>query len=185
MTTTRAAARRPANGLAPAQPSSALWAASSAGQFNALLEGRDPRAPETNLRASTSQPAVAALDLTFSAPKSVSVLFAVAPAEVSAALVDCHEEAVRAALGYLEDEAVFVRRGKGGARFEHGGWSDRRGVPAPDEPGVGSAAAHACRRGEPGAWGGRPVHGAASPVDLPGGADGGVPLPGASAVRGA
>jgi len=91
------------------------------GQFNALLEGRDPRAPETNLRASTSQPAVAAFDLTFSAPKSVSVLFAVAPAEVSAALVDCHEEAVRAALGYLEDEAVFVRREKGGARFEQAG----------------------------------------------------------------
>jgi conjugative relaxase-like TrwC/TraI family protein len=89
-----------------------------AGQFTALLEGRDPREPETQLRASTSQPAVAALDLTFSAPKSVSVLFAVAPAEVSAALVDCHEEAVRAALDYLEDEAVFVRRGKGGARFE-------------------------------------------------------------------
>ncbi len=92
-----------------------------AGQFSALLKGRDPRAPETPLRASTSQPTVAALDLTFSAPKSVSVLFAVAPAEVSAALVDCHEEAVRAALGYLEDEAVFVRRGKGGARFEHAG----------------------------------------------------------------
>ncbi len=91
------------------------------GQFTALLEGRDPRAPETNLRASTSQPAVAALDLTFSAPKSVSVLFAVAPAEVSAALVDCHEEAVRAALRYLEDEAVFVRRAKGGARFEQAG----------------------------------------------------------------
>jgi conjugative relaxase-like TrwC/TraI family protein len=92
-----------------------------AGQFSALLEGRDPREPETQLRSSTSQPAVAALDLTFSAPKSVSVLFAVAPAEVSASLVDCHEEAVRAALGYLEDEAVFVRRGKGGARFEHAG----------------------------------------------------------------
>lgn len=71
---------------------------------------------------SSSQPEVAALDLTFSAPKSVSVLFAVASPEVSGALVECHEEAVRAALGYLEDEAVFVRRGKGGARFEHAGW---------------------------------------------------------------
>ena len=70
---------------------------------------------------SNSEPEVAALDLTFSAPKSVSVLFAVAPAEVSAALVECHEEAVRAALGFLEEEAVFVRRGKGGARFEHAG----------------------------------------------------------------
>jgi len=93
----------------------------SAAQFNALLEGRDPRAPGTRLRAGISEPTIAAFDLTFSAPKSVSVLLAVAPAEVSGALVEAHEEAVRAALGYLEETAVFVRRGQGGARFEHAG----------------------------------------------------------------
>ena len=93
----------------------------SAAQFNALLEGRDPRAPGARLRAGNSEPTIAAFDLTFSAPKSVSVLFAVAPAEVSAALVEAHEEAVRAALGYLEETAVFVRRGAGGVRFEHAG----------------------------------------------------------------
>jgi conjugative relaxase-like TrwC/TraI family protein len=92
----------------------------SADQFNALLEGRDPRASELRLRAGVSEPQVVALDLTFSAPKSASVLFAVAPAEVAGALVDCHERAVRAALGWLEAEAVFVRRGQGGRRFEHG-----------------------------------------------------------------
>jgi conjugative relaxase-like TrwC/TraI family protein len=91
----------------------------SADQFNALLEGRDPRAPEQRLRAGISDLHVVALDLTFSAPKSVSVLFAVAPPEVAGALVDCHEQAVRAALGWLETEAVFVRRGPGGHRFEH------------------------------------------------------------------
>ena len=93
----------------------------SAGQFNALLEGRDPRAQESRLRAGVSEPTIAAFDLTFSAPKSISVLFAVAPAEASAALVEAHEEAVRAALGYLEETAVFVRRGAGGVRFEHAG----------------------------------------------------------------
>jgi conjugative relaxase-like TrwC/TraI family protein len=93
----------------------------SAAQFNALLEGQDPRDVGIRLRAANSEPSIAAFDLTFSAPKSVSVLFAVAPAEVSAALVECHEEAVRGALDYLEDEALFVRRGKGGARFEHAG----------------------------------------------------------------
>src|SRR5271154_3641622 len=82
----------------------------NAGQFNALLEGRDPRVADLRLRASNSEPSIAAFDLTFSAPKSVSVLFAVAPAEVSTALVEAHEEAVRAALGYLEESAVFVRR---------------------------------------------------------------------------
>jgi conjugative relaxase-like TrwC/TraI family protein len=107
-----------------------------AGQFNALLEGRDPRAAGERLRAGRSQPEVAALDLMFSAPKSVSVLFAVAPAEVSAALVGCHEEAVRAALGFLEREAAFVRRGKGGARFRARRGSDRCGLPPPDEPGA-------------------------------------------------
>jgi conjugative relaxase-like TrwC/TraI family protein len=93
----------------------------SADQFNALLDGRDPRAPDLRLRAGVSDPQVAALDLTFSAPKSVSVLFAVAPAETASALVDCHERAVRAAVDWLEAEAVFVRRGHGGRRFEHAG----------------------------------------------------------------
>ena len=93
----------------------------SAAQFNALLEGCDPRSPEARLRAGVSEPTIAAFDLTFSAPKSVSVLFAVAPAEVSAVLVEAHEEAVRSALSYLEETALFVRRGAGGARFEHAG----------------------------------------------------------------
>jgi conjugative relaxase-like TrwC/TraI family protein len=48
----------------------------------------------------------------------VSVLFAIAPEETSGALVACHEEAVRAALSYLEDTAVMVRRGHGGERVE-------------------------------------------------------------------
>src|SRR5580700_11402446 len=49
----------------------------SAAEFNALLEGRDPRAPGMRLRAGNSAPTIAAFDLTFSAPKSISVLFAV------------------------------------------------------------------------------------------------------------
>ena len=67
---------------------------------------------------------------------------------------------------------MFVRRGKGGARFEHAGGSDRGGLPASDEPCARSAAAHPCGRGEPGAWRGRPLHGAASPVAVSGGEDG-------------
>ncbi len=90
-------------------------------QFGALLAGADPREPEVRLRASMQDPKVAAFDLTFSAPKSVSVLFAVAPEAVSGELIGCHEEAVRAALGYLEDTAVMVRRGHGGERVERAG----------------------------------------------------------------
>ncbi len=88
------------------------------GQFNALIAGLDPRDPGVRLRSSSWDPKIAAFDLTFSAPKSVSILFVVAPEAVSGVLVDCHEEAVRAALGYLEDTAVMVRRGKGGERVE-------------------------------------------------------------------
>ena len=79
----------------------------SAVQFNALIAGRDPRdTGEPSCAASAGEPKVAAFDLTFSAPKSVSVLFAVAPASVASrrARAAAHEEAVRAALGYLEDD---------------------------------------------------------------------------------
>jgi hypothetical protein len=51
---------------------------------------------------------VAAFDLTFSAPKGVSVLFAIADEPVSAALLTAHEKAVEA---YVEREACFTRRG--------------------------------------------------------------------------
>jgi conjugative relaxase-like TrwC/TraI family protein len=88
------------------------------GQVGALIAGRDPRSGDV-LRAQETR--VAALDLTFSAPKSVSVLFAVASPEVSRTLVECHEEAVEAALAYLEEMAAFVRRGRRSARFERAG----------------------------------------------------------------
>jgi conjugative relaxase-like TrwC/TraI family protein len=92
----------------------------SAEQFNALIAGCDPRDTGSRLRSTPGDPKVAAFDLTFSAPKSVSVLFAIAPARVSGALAACHEEAVRAALGFLEDAAVKVRRGRAGERMERG-----------------------------------------------------------------
>ncbi len=90
------------------------------GQFGALIAGHDPRDPTVRLRSCARDPKVAAYDLTFSAPKSLSVLFAIAPEEVSGELVGCHEEAVRAALGYLEDTAVMVRRGHAGERVQPG-----------------------------------------------------------------
>ncbi len=78
------------------------------------MEGRHP-GDGSQLRRMTRASTVAAIDLTFSAPKSVSVLYAVAGGEMSAALSDAHERAVTAAVGYLEREACFTRRGHGGA----------------------------------------------------------------------
>ena len=69
-------------------------------------------------------------DLTFSAPKSVSVLWSQAEPELRQAIQDAQGKAVEKALEYLEKELAFSRRGSGGyeaepagvvaATFEHG-----------------------------------------------------------------
>jgi conjugative relaxase-like TrwC/TraI family protein len=55
-------------------------------------------------------------DLTFSAPKSVSLIWALAGGEVGMAVRDAHDAAVAAGLAYLEDHAAFARAGKAGIR---------------------------------------------------------------------
>jgi conjugative relaxase-like TrwC/TraI family protein len=87
--------------------------------FMALVDGRDPGTGE-RLKRVGGRSKVAAFDLTFSAPKSVSVLFAIGEPALAGALVEAHEAAVDAALGYLEREACRVRRGRGGVRHEVG-----------------------------------------------------------------
>jgi conjugative relaxase-like TrwC/TraI family protein len=73
------------------------------------------------LGAETAQPRkVLAYDLTFSAPKSVSVLFGVADRTVSPVVRDAHDRAVQDALGYIERHATWTRRGRGGHRVLRG-----------------------------------------------------------------
>ncbi len=55
-------------------------------------------------------------DLTFSAPKSLSVLWALGGGEVGMAAKEAHDAAVAAGLEYLEDHAAFSRQGKAGIR---------------------------------------------------------------------
>ena len=55
-------------------------------------------------------------DLTFSAPKSVSAVWAVGGGDVGLEVRDAHDAAVSAAIGYLEDHAAFSRTGKAGVR---------------------------------------------------------------------
>jgi conjugative relaxase-like TrwC/TraI family protein len=57
-------------------------------------------------------------DLTFSAPKSVSVLWAMAAPAVRASIQLMQQEAVEVALRYLERFGARARRGHGGRRFE-------------------------------------------------------------------
>ena len=54
-------------------------------------------------------------DLTFSAPKSVSVLWAMAPEDTRLQIEQIHQQAVESALRYVEETAGITRRGKGGA----------------------------------------------------------------------
>jgi conjugative relaxase-like TrwC/TraI family protein len=60
-------------------------------------------------------------DLTFSAPKDVSVLWAVSDPETRLKIEAAHRQAVRDALAYLEREAGQVRTQKGGKTVERAG----------------------------------------------------------------
>ncbi|HVX17461.1 MAG TPA: MobF family relaxase [Acidimicrobiales bacterium] len=79
--------------------------------FMAVFAGTHPSDGTRLVRAGTpAQPRLPGLDLTFSAPKSVSVLYALGDREVAGQVVEAHEAAVDAALGYLERNATFTRR---------------------------------------------------------------------------
>jgi len=67
-----------------------------------------------NSRQSTS--AVAGYDLTFSPVKSVSALWAIAPAPVAEQILAAHHAAVRDAIGWLEREAIYTRTGHAGVQ---------------------------------------------------------------------
>jgi conjugative relaxase-like TrwC/TraI family protein len=87
--------------------------------FMALMQGLHP-GDRSVLRRMGACSKVAALDLTLSAPKSVSVLFAIGDDRTSSALLEAHERAVDAALAYLEREACWTRRGHCGAEHLRG-----------------------------------------------------------------
>jgi conjugative relaxase-like TrwC/TraI family protein len=85
--------------------------------FRSVLSGVDPSSGERLRRANGR---VNGLDFTFSAPKSVSIVWALGGGELSDAVVDAHEHAVDAALEYLEREAVRSRRGRNGTEVLDG-----------------------------------------------------------------
>src|SRR5262249_9754310 len=77
-------------------------------------------------------------DLTFSVPKSVSAVWAVADAATQASIYAAHVEAIRVAIGYAERHVFFSRSGTNGAlqeevrgvvaaAFDH--WDSRAGDP--------------------------------------------------------
>jgi len=84
--------------------------------FEAALRGIDPHTGVSLARlGGKNQNHTAGWDVTFSAPKSVSVLWALSDAQHRPIIERAQSAAVTAASTYLERSAAFARRGKGGA----------------------------------------------------------------------
>jgi len=92
----------------------------------------------TEATRNTGRQPVAGFDLTFSVPKSFSVAWACGSPDVQDMIERWHEAAIGEALDYVQDRAVFTRRGPDGvatldtdglvaARFRH--WDSRTGDP--------------------------------------------------------
>ena len=86
----------------------------------------------------TTRHAVVGFDLTFSVPKSVSVLWALSPRNTQDRILRTHHAAVEATLTWLEENVIHTRAGRNGvahvgtmgaiaATFDH--WESRTGDP--------------------------------------------------------
>jgi conjugative relaxase-like TrwC/TraI family protein len=81
-------------------------------QLVAMLTGMNPATSEPlGLRAVAGNGAVPGFDLTFSAPKSVSLTWALGGEEAAAEVKAAHQRSVEAALSYMQREACWTRRG--------------------------------------------------------------------------
>ncbi len=65
-------------------------------------------------KAKPNRASVAGFDLTFSVPKSVSVLWALSDASVQRAIVDAHHAAIGVTLGLIERDVARTRTGRNG-----------------------------------------------------------------------
>ncbi|ABD86223.1 MobF family relaxase [Rhodopseudomonas palustris] len=89
------------------------------GEFDAALQGVDPKTGERLAQiGGRGREHSAGWDMTFSAPKSVSVLWALSDAHDREGIEQGHRSAVLAATARLEATAGWARRGRGGATRE-------------------------------------------------------------------
>ncbi len=87
-------------------------------EFLQLCEGYSKDGKEKLVRNAGTDSRRSAWDATFSAPKSVSVVWALADHKTRKEIQDAQREAVKKALTYLEREAGLVRAGERGDRCE-------------------------------------------------------------------
>jgi conjugative relaxase-like TrwC/TraI family protein len=88
--------------------------------LRAALNGHHPDTGIQLARPPHGAIRVPGFDLTFSAPKSVSVLFTLGDPTMASEVRDAHRAAVEAALGYMERHAAVARRGRGGSESVRG-----------------------------------------------------------------
>jgi conjugative relaxase-like TrwC/TraI family protein len=88
----------------------------------AMLTGHNPvdGEPLLSMRGVRGEGPVPGFDLTFSAPKSVSLLWGLGGPVAALEALTAHREALGAALDYLQREACWTRRGAGGREFVKG-----------------------------------------------------------------
>jgi conjugative relaxase-like TrwC/TraI family protein len=85
-------------------------------EFDAALTGRDPKTGEQLAQpGGRGREHAAGWDMTFSAPKSVSVLWALSEEHDRRAIEQAHRTAVLAATAHLERAAGWARRGRAGS----------------------------------------------------------------------
>ncbi|MGO4186809.1 MobF family relaxase [Pseudarthrobacter sp. TAF60_1] len=97
-----------------------------------------PAVVESSRGQANTRHAVVGFDLTFSVPKSVSVLWALSTRNIQDQILETHHEAVNATLEWLEENVIHTRAGRNGvahigahgamaAAFDH--WESRAGDP--------------------------------------------------------
>jgi conjugative relaxase-like TrwC/TraI family protein len=88
-------------------------------EFDAALTGRDPKTGERLVQpGGRGREHAAGWDMTFSAPKSVSVVWALSHEHDRRAIEQAHRSAVLAATTHLERAAGWARRGRAGSVWE-------------------------------------------------------------------
>jgi conjugative relaxase-like TrwC/TraI family protein len=90
------------------------WAGSGAEDKNLVGTVQDDAFLNLLTEPTAKPKKVLAYDLTFSAPKSVSVIYGIGDRTISPIARQAHDEAVREAIGYLERHATWTRRGDAG-----------------------------------------------------------------------
>ena len=146
--------------LDPAEPPGRWWGHGCAAlgldgeveaqQLEALLTARHS-GTGARLGRGLGAKSARAFDATFSAPKSVSVLWALSPDPfVRAEVLAAHDVAVQAALEWFERHGAVARRGRQGVDQVDTPGRGRGAVPPAHQPQRRSAAAHPRHRGRQG-----------------------------------